>query len=545
MEKNEIKLFLILIIVYLFFVQWYGWNEQSHLSLTRAIVEEKRFEIDSYANQTGDRSFYKNHYYTDKNPGLSFLASPVYLTWSFLYNFFPQSFKQKYPGDNRFVTEIQDTATILTYIDPGIFTLSAMIFLTLFLSSIFSALTAVLIYKISKRFTTEKYSLLMALAYGIGTIAFINALHFMIHSLATFLSFFSFFILFTQKDAEWKKFGLAGFLAGFAIVVDQLNLLIALPLLFYAFYVNKKKSVLFLSSLVIGVMPLLIYNFLNFGNPLTLALAHIDRSIFNTANPETFSFSGKSLEKKFFEASFDLTRILEFFHFKSNPNPYVMLRLLFYPYRGLFVYSPILFLSFIGMILMFKKQRAEVVIILFTLFSFLYIISMRSSWWGGYCFGPRYLLPVVPFLTFPIALIFKKNTSKLLLILILSLFLISIFISSLGLQPAEEDIYDWRTMGVKNENMINSFQVMLNPLEYHYFPSFLKYGPRSWVFESLTNDFISIDIRVNPISKGSNFPFSKFFIPFLCLVPIFFVVLLVWSREIFDATKKIFKVIKR
>jgi 4-amino-4-deoxy-L-arabinose transferase-like glycosyltransferase len=545
MEKNETKLFLTIIFVYLFFVQWYGWNEQSYLSLTRAIVDEKRFEIDSYANQTGDRSFFKNHYYTDKNPGLSFLASPVYLTWSFLYNFFPQDFKQNYSGDNRFTIELQDTVAISTYIDPGFFIFYTMIFLTFFLSSIFSALTTVLIYKTSKRFTTEKYSLLVALGYWIGTIAFINALHFMSHSLATFLSFFSFFVLFTQKDAELKKFGLAGILAGFAIVVDQLNLLIALPLLFYAFYVNKKKSTFFLLGLVIGVMPLLIYNFLNFGHPLSLALIHIDRNIFKTANPETFSFSGKNLEKKFSEASFDLTGIFKIFHFNPNSNPYVMLRLLFYPYRGLFIYSPILFLSFIGMILMLKEHRTELILILFIFFSFLYIISMRSSWWGGYCFGPRYLLPVVPFLTFPIALIFKKNISKLFLILILSLFLISIFISSLGLQPAEEDIYDWRMMGVKNEDLINSFQVMLNPLEYHYFPNFLKYGPRSWVFESLTNGFISIDIRVNPISKGSNFPFSKFFIPFLCLVPIFFVVLVLWSREIFDATKKIFKVIKR
>lgn len=545
MEKNETKLFLTLILVYLFFVQWYGWNEQSHFSLTRAMVEEKKFEIDSYANQTGDRSFYKNHYYTDKNPGLSFLASPIYLTWSFIYNFFPQKFKQNYSGDNRFVIELQDAVVILTYIDPGFFTFSAMIFLTFFLSSIFSALTAVLIYKTSKHYTTEKYSLLVALAYGIGTIAFINALHFMSHSLATFLSFLSFFILFTQKDAGWKKFGLAGIFAGFAMVVDQLNLLIALPLLFYAFYVNKKKSILFLSGLIIGVMPLLIYNFLNFGHLLSMALVHIDRSIFKTAHPETFLFSGKNLGEKFFKASFDLTGILEFFHFKPNPNPYIMLRLLFYPYRGLFVYSSILFLSFIGMVFMLKKHRAELILILFIFFSFLYFISMRSSWWGGYCFGPRYLLPVVPFLTFPIAFIFKNHRSKLFLILILSLVFLSIFINLLGLQPAEEDIYDWKTMGVKNEDMINSFQIILNPLEYHYLPNFLKYGPRSWVFESLTNDFISIDIRVNPISKGSNFPFSKFFIPFLCLVPIFFIVLLVWSRDVLDATKKIFKMIKR
>jgi 4-amino-4-deoxy-L-arabinose transferase-like glycosyltransferase len=531
MVKKETKLFLTLIFIYFFFVQWYGWNEQSNFSLTRAIVEEQRFEIDSYANQTGDRSVYKSHYYTDKNPGLAFIASPIYSSWSLFYSVFPKDFKQKYSGDNKFVAEIKDVVVISTYLDLGFFVFSAMILLTFFASSIFSALTAVLIYRISKSFTKEKYSLLVAFAYGLGTIAFINALHFMNGSLAAFLSFLSFFILFSKSGKRF--FALAGILAGLAIVVDQLIILIALPLLFYAFYKNKKNSALFLLGLAVGVMPLLIYNLLNFDNPLTLALVYIDRSIFNTAHPGTLSLSGNNLEKKFSMASFDFTRILEFFHFEPNPNPYVMLRLLFYPYRGLFIYSPILLLSFIGIILMLKKYKAESILILFILFSFLYIISMSSSWWGGYCFGPRYLLPVIPFLTIPLAFVFNKFGYKILPIL-----LISIFIVSLGLQPAEEDIYNWYAMAVENESAINSFQIMLDPLAYQYVPNFLKYGPRSWIFESLTNGFISIDIRVNPISKGYNFPFSKFFVPFLCLIPVFLVSAFIWREEIKKIIKK-------
>lgn len=531
MVEKEIKIFLTLIFIYLFFVQWYGWNEQSNLSLARAIVEEKRFEIDSYSNQTGDRSFYQGHYYTDKNPGLSFLSSPIYLTWGFLYNLFPQDFKQKYSGDNRFIVELEnDVVPIFTYLDPGFFILTSMILLTLFSSSIFSALTAVLIYKLSKKITNERYSLVVALAYGLGTIAFINALHFMAEATAAFFSFFSFFILFYEKRRRF--FGLAGIFAGFAIVVEHLNFFIALPLLFYAFYKDKKSSTLFILGLIIGVTPLLVYNFLNFNNPFSLALAYIDRSIFITAQSNTLSLSS-TFEKKFVEASFDLGKILEFFNLKPNPNPYVMLRLLFYPYRGLFVYSPILLLSFVGMIFMLKKYRAELALILFILFSFLFIVSMRSSWWGGYCFGPRYLLSVIPFLTFPLAFAFNKFGLKLLPVL-----LVSVFIVSLGLQPAEEDIYTWDTMSVKNESSVNTFQVMLNPIEYQYIPIFLKYGPRSWVFESLTNGFISIDTRIYPISKGDNFPFSKFFVPFLCLVPVFVVSILIWLRDIVRIIKK-------
>lgn len=60
-------------------------RELSQLALTRAIVDEGRLEIDSYYNETGDRAYYNGHYYTDKAPGLSFLALPVYATWKFIY----------------------------------------------------------------------------------------------------------------------------------------------------------------------------------------------------------------------------------------------------------------------------------------------------------------------------------------------------------------------------------------------------------------------------------------------------------------------------
>jgi hypothetical protein len=540
MEK-EIKLLLTLLFVYFFFTQWYGWNEQSHLSLTQAIIEEQRFEIDSYANQTGDRAYYNGHYYSDKNPGLAFLATPTYSSWRLLYSFFPESFKQSYSGSERFVREILDSTSVVTYINPGFFTFTSAILLTFFTSSIFIALTAFLVYKISGFFTEEKkYRLLLALAYGIGTIAFINALHFMSHASETFFSFLSFYLLFKAKQTKSNKaFFLAGIFSGFGFVIDQLNFLIGLGLLIYAFTIDRKNSSLFLLALITGSSPLLLYNFLNFGHPLEFALTHIDRAIFRTAYPEHASL--KVMRSSFFDLS-----LLEKFHVESY-NPYVMLRLLFYPYRGLFIYSPILFLSVFGMICMWKKYRTELLLILYILFSFIFFVSMRNNWWGGYFFGPRYLLPVVPFLIFPIALLFDRFKSKLFLVVFFLVLILSVFINLLGLQPAEEDIYDWAWMMMKGEYSakLNSFQILLNPLVEHYWPLFIKYGPRSWVFENLVNGEISVDIRVYPISKGPNFPFSKFYVPFLCLVPVLCVSFFIWNKEVISVVRRSIKWIRR
>ncbi|MDI6826328.1 MAG: phospholipid carrier-dependent glycosyltransferase [Candidatus Aenigmarchaeota archaeon] len=545
LSKTECKLFLTFLIIYFFFVQWYGWNEQSHFSLTRAIAEEEKFEIDSFYNQTGDRSHYNNHYYSDKTPGLSFFTVPIYATWRFLYyNFFPLSFIQKYSGNNKFVSQSEGDVFIVSYLDPGFFVFTSMILVTIFTSSLFSSLTAILIYKISRYFTkNERHRILVTVVYAFGTLAFVNALHFMSHAMGTFFAFLSFFLLFKSKKEMPKKelFILAGIAVGFGIVVEYSIVLIAIMLLVYSFTIDKHKSLIFLSALLVGIVPLLLYNFFILGNPFDMTSSHIDRQIYRTANPETglfFSSGDVEYQEKIIRSSFfPIEDLLKHFHFIPNPNPYIILRLLVYPYRGLFFYSPILLLSIISMILMLREYRVEMILILSILFLFLCFLSMRSNWWGGYCFGNRHLMPIVPFLTLPMIYTFNKIGLKL----VLPLVFLSIFINSLGLQPAEDDMYDWNFMRPMYSNELNSFQILGNPLLTHYLPLFLTNGPRSWVFENLVNGQISVDIRVNPISKGANFPFSAFHVPFLCLIPIFLILVFVWGEEVINFVKKSFK----
>lgn len=68
-DKVEIKIFLSTFVIYLLFLNWIGWAENSLYDLTRAIVDENRFEIDSFYNNTGDRLLINGHYYSNKAPG--------------------------------------------------------------------------------------------------------------------------------------------------------------------------------------------------------------------------------------------------------------------------------------------------------------------------------------------------------------------------------------------------------------------------------------------------------------------------------------------
>jgi|WetSurSiteA1Bulk_404760.scaffolds.fasta_scaffold25786_2 hypothetical protein len=68
------------------------------------------------------------------------------------------------------------------------------------------------------------------------------------------------------------------------------------------------------------------------------------------------------------------------------------------PARGLFVYSPYLFLTLLGLCFFFKEfYRSRLMWLAILWFSFhLVMIAQYPVWWGGHCFGPRYLTDVFP-----------------------------------------------------------------------------------------------------------------------------------------------------
>ena len=61
---------------FLYFYEGGGWNQNSRFDLLRAIVEEHTLRIDDYHENTQDKAHFQGHYYSDKAPGLVFLAVP-------------------------------------------------------------------------------------------------------------------------------------------------------------------------------------------------------------------------------------------------------------------------------------------------------------------------------------------------------------------------------------------------------------------------------------------------------------------------------------
>jgi hypothetical protein len=105
-----------------------------------------------------------------------------------------------------------------------------------------------------------------------------------------------------------------------------------------------------------------------------------------------------------------------------------------------------------------------------------------------------------------------------------------------------EDITDMTTLSIATEykEKIDKFQIIQNPLYEYYIPHFLRNGPRSRIFEILTNPGTPIDIRFFLLEKREFFPLFYFHVPFLCLSIVAIILIVIWHDEILTKEKRAF-----
>src|SRR5882724_788727 len=70
---------LVIFLSFIYFYEGGGWNQNSRFDLLRAMVERHTLQIDAYHENTQDKAHFRGHYYSDKAPGLVFLAVPFAL----------------------------------------------------------------------------------------------------------------------------------------------------------------------------------------------------------------------------------------------------------------------------------------------------------------------------------------------------------------------------------------------------------------------------------------------------------------------------------
>jgi len=165
----------------------------------------------------------------------------------------------------------------------------------------------------------------------------------------------------------------AGLPLGIAFICRPLNLVMALPIVLYV--LHKRRSQ-FLGFMLAGVPPILLfasYNALHFGSPVQAG--------FGATVVTPGSLMGKHL-------SWFRTPLFE-----------GLAGVLFSPARGLFIYSPVLVLSFVGIASVWRERKDPLLMYLSTAPVLLLIpVATLVAWWGGHGYGPRLLSDSVPIL---------------------------------------------------------------------------------------------------------------------------------------------------
>lgn len=81
---------------------------------------------------------------------------------------------------------------------------------------------------------------------------------------------------------------------------------------------------------------------------------------------------------------------------------------LFSPGKSVFLFCPPVVLGILGLSRLWRRNRALTVLAAATPVANLTLYSFRTQWEGSYCYGPRYLLPSLVLMCFPIAALLRE-----------------------------------------------------------------------------------------------------------------------------------------
>lgn len=253
----------------------------------------------------------------------------------------------------------------------------------LILNPILTAATGALLYRTGVRLRWERApAISVALLYGLATLAWPYTQEFFSEPATAFGLFGAFYGLLSFMQSGRKRYlALGGLAWGIAYLSRNVNL-ITLPVYVVALWLvldrhirrtrgggmrwqetlqkEWRPLVSFLVPVVVAGLLSLWWNWFRFGN------------IFDSGYVESESFSGNWLQ-----GIFGLT---------------------IGPARGLLWYNPILLLAIPGALWFWRHARRVLWIVLAIALLYVAVYAKWYMWHGGYAWGPRFLVPVLPFL---------------------------------------------------------------------------------------------------------------------------------------------------
>ncbi len=361
---------------FIYFYEGGGWNQNSRFDLLRAIVERHTLQIDAYHENTQDKAHFRGHYYSDKAPGVVFLALPFALG--------------------------ARPALRTVGVDPE--SVRGLVALSYVASAgavaLPTALAAVCLFFLGLRFGEgSSGAAFAALVMSLGTPIWAYASLFWAHALVGACLIFAFAAALKLGEGQCARadffWGLAvGVTAGWATVTEYPAAPTSAILAALALSQAWPRGNLTRWRVVAGVG-------LGAGVCIVVLLGYL-HAAFGTFRPSYAYYDPNSFSFMQRQGYLGLT----------YPHPDRLLKILFGCSRGMFFASPVMLAAPIGLWWLGKeKAHRAAAVAAGAIVAYYFLFNASFYWWkAGLSFGPRYAGASIPLLYVGLAVAWGRAT---------------------------------------------------------------------------------------------------------------------------------------
>ncbi len=352
------RVFALVLLSASYFYQSSGHNEAARFDQIRSVTEHGEWWIDRYATNTFDIVSVDGHTFPNKAPGATLLGLAPWRLTRFALSALP--------------------------IDNGKQLVLTMYLLTLLMAALPTALISLMILRFLARTGWSTTSAtVVALGYGVGSIAFPWATTFFGHQLAALFAFGAFYLIWDSRstglETTTSRLLLSGLMIGFLPVIEYPAAIASGLIVVYAFLLlGGRAASLVVAGAIAGILPLPLYNAAFLGSPGVLSYGLYKEDSIFAAHQQ--GFMGVSW-----------------------PRLGVLNEILFKAQRGLFHANPWLTFSLAAPFLI---RRLDGVKREFALAGAIFVAALLFNsgfgdslvyWGGAFSFGPRHILFALPF----------------------------------------------------------------------------------------------------------------------------------------------------
>jgi hypothetical protein len=383
-----------------------GCGQNAHYAATRSFAEGHPF-IDRYAAETCDVVRRGGHVYAAKGPALDFWSAPWYLVLRAI-GAIPRN-----PNAALGYPAAMVGVPLRALWQLGLWAV------------VLPALALLLLVRRTVDRVEPGLGAAVAVILGLGTLMLPFSTLVFAHVPAAFLAFLSFTLLFEKPSP--RRAALAGVAAGLAVATDLPLAVPAVALCVYAAAQTPRaqRVAAYLGGVLVGLIPLFAFGIWAFGSPFRLA------------------YDGAAIDPG--AGGAEQAHVHDLFFTLTSPHPHIAIDVLL-SQRGLLVLAPVLAAAVVGIGLLWRRGlRAEGWLIGGLILAEVGWSAFRPTYelaLGGWVPGPRFLVPILPFLAFALAPVLRRAPAT---VAALSLVSIGAMVVATSAEPllSNDDTHHW------------------------------------------------------------------------------------------------------